>query len=130
MMSDFAYDPVTAIDESAAAGDTALIFAEIRRTMDIPLVRGRNLLRTGPLRGRELLLSVGEGDSPLLRGDGRVGSGRRRGRRLLLCGALRLQHRRDAGDCGDGDERQGTAGQVHVPAGFDGQRPPRGPGAR
>ena len=37
-MSDFAYDPVTAIDESAAAGDTALIFAEIRRTMDIPLV--------------------------------------------------------------------------------------------
>jgi len=38
MRSDFAYDPVTAIDESAAARDTALVFTEIRRTMDIPLV--------------------------------------------------------------------------------------------
>jgi hypothetical protein len=38
MRSDFAYDPVTAIDESAAVGETALVFAEIRRTMDIPLV--------------------------------------------------------------------------------------------
>lgn len=38
MRSDVAYDPVTAIDESAAAGDTALAFAEIRRTIDIPLV--------------------------------------------------------------------------------------------
>lgn len=38
MKSDFAYDPVTAIDESAAVGDTALVFAEIRRTMGIPLV--------------------------------------------------------------------------------------------
>jgi hypothetical protein len=37
-MSDFAYDPVTAIDESAAVGDTAMVFAEIRRTMGIPLV--------------------------------------------------------------------------------------------
>lgn len=36
-MSDFAYDPVTAIDESAAVGDTA-VFAEIRRTMGIPRV--------------------------------------------------------------------------------------------
>jgi hypothetical protein len=36
MRSDFAYDPVTAIDESAAVGDTALVFAEIRRTMGIP----------------------------------------------------------------------------------------------
>jgi hypothetical protein len=38
MKSDFAYDPVTAIDESAAVGETALVFAEIRRTMGIPLV--------------------------------------------------------------------------------------------
>ena len=38
MRSDFAYDPVTAIDESAAVGETALVFAEIRRTMDIPLI--------------------------------------------------------------------------------------------
>jgi hypothetical protein len=37
-MSDFAYDPVTAVDESAAVGDTAVVFAEIRRTMGIPLV--------------------------------------------------------------------------------------------
>ena len=38
MKSDFAYDPVTAIDEAAGAGETALVFAEIRRTMGIPLV--------------------------------------------------------------------------------------------
>ena len=38
MRSDFAYDPVTAIDESAAVGETALVFAEIRRTMGIPLI--------------------------------------------------------------------------------------------
>jgi hypothetical protein len=38
MKSDFAYDPVTAIDESAAVGETAVVFAEIRRTMGIPLV--------------------------------------------------------------------------------------------
>jgi hypothetical protein len=38
MRSDFAYDPVTAIDDSAAVGETALVFSEIRRTMDIPLV--------------------------------------------------------------------------------------------
>jgi hypothetical protein len=38
MRSDFAHDPVTAIDESAAVGETALLFAEIRRTMGIPLV--------------------------------------------------------------------------------------------
>ena len=38
MRSDFTYDPVTAIDESAAVGETALVFAEIRRTMGIPLV--------------------------------------------------------------------------------------------
>jgi len=38
MKSDFGYDPVTAIDESAAVGDTARVFAEIRRTMGIPLV--------------------------------------------------------------------------------------------
>src|SRR5579871_5734639 len=38
MNSDFAYDPVTAIDEAAAVGETAQLFAEIRRTMGIPLV--------------------------------------------------------------------------------------------
>jgi hypothetical protein len=38
MRPDFAYDPVTAIDESAAVGDTARVFAEIRRTMGVPLV--------------------------------------------------------------------------------------------
>ena len=38
MRSDFTYDPVPAIDELAAVGDTALVFAEIRRTMDIPLI--------------------------------------------------------------------------------------------
>jgi hypothetical protein len=38
MRSDFTHDPVTAIDESAAVGETALVFAEIRRTMGIPLI--------------------------------------------------------------------------------------------
>ncbi len=38
MTADFAYDPVTAIDESSAVGDTATLFADIRRTMGIPLV--------------------------------------------------------------------------------------------
>jgi hypothetical protein len=39
MRSDFTYDPVTAIvDESAAVGETALVCAEIRRTMGIPLI--------------------------------------------------------------------------------------------
>ena len=37
-MADFAYDPVTAIDEAKAAGEIAVLFAEIRRTMRIPLV--------------------------------------------------------------------------------------------
>lgn len=32
------YDPVTALDEQTATGETAEIFADIRRTMDIPLV--------------------------------------------------------------------------------------------
>jgi hypothetical protein len=38
MTADFAYDPVTAIDEAKATGETAALFAEIRRTMHIPLV--------------------------------------------------------------------------------------------
>ncbi len=38
MASDFSYDPVTAIDEASATGETAAIFADIRRTMGIPLV--------------------------------------------------------------------------------------------
>jgi hypothetical protein len=38
MKSDFACDLITAIDESAAVGNTALLFAEIRSTMGIPLV--------------------------------------------------------------------------------------------
>lgn len=38
MGSDFSYDPVTAIDEASATGLTAEIFADIRRTMRIPLV--------------------------------------------------------------------------------------------
>ena len=37
MGSDFSYDPVTAIDETTATGQTE-IFADIRRTMEIPLV--------------------------------------------------------------------------------------------
>jgi len=38
MTTDFAYDPVTAIDEAQATGETAVLFAEIRQTMRIPLV--------------------------------------------------------------------------------------------
>lgn len=30
MIADFAYDPVTAIDEAKATGETAVLFAEIR----------------------------------------------------------------------------------------------------
>jgi hypothetical protein len=37
MTADFAYDPVTAIDEAQAVGETPL-FGEIRQTMRIPLV--------------------------------------------------------------------------------------------
>ena len=36
MTADFSYDPVTAIDEAQAVGETAL-FGEIRQTMRIPL---------------------------------------------------------------------------------------------
>lgn len=38
MGSDFAYDPVTALDESSATGPTADLFADIRTTMGIPLL--------------------------------------------------------------------------------------------
>lgn len=38
MNADFSYDPVTAVDEASATGRTAEIFADIRRTMGIPLV--------------------------------------------------------------------------------------------
>lgn len=38
MGTDFTYDPVTAIDEASATGETAEIFADIRQTMGIPLV--------------------------------------------------------------------------------------------
>ena len=38
MTVDFAYDPVTAMDEASATGETAVLFAEIRQTMRIPLV--------------------------------------------------------------------------------------------
>lgn len=38
MASDFSYDPVTAVDERAATGVTAEIFADIREVMGIPLV--------------------------------------------------------------------------------------------
>ena len=38
MTADFAYDPVTAIDEAQATGETAVLLAEIRQTMRIPLV--------------------------------------------------------------------------------------------
>jgi hypothetical protein len=38
MTADFAYDPVTAIDEAKAVGETAALFAEIRQVMRIPLV--------------------------------------------------------------------------------------------
>ena len=38
MTADFAYDPVTAIDEAQATGETVVLLAEIRQTMRIPLV--------------------------------------------------------------------------------------------
>lgn len=38
MSDDFSYDPVTAIDERSATGETAELFADIRATMAIPLV--------------------------------------------------------------------------------------------
>jgi hypothetical protein len=38
MTVDFAYDPVTAMDEATATRETAVLFAEIRQTMRIPLV--------------------------------------------------------------------------------------------
>ncbi len=38
MASDFSYDPVTALDEASATGETAAIFADIRATLAIPLV--------------------------------------------------------------------------------------------
>ena len=38
MGKDFSYDPVTAVDEATATGETAEIFADIRQTMAIPLV--------------------------------------------------------------------------------------------
>lgn len=38
MTADFSYDPVTAIDEASATGETAAIFADIRATMGIPLI--------------------------------------------------------------------------------------------
>lgn len=38
MTTDFAYDPVTAVDEATATGATAEIFADIRETMGIPLI--------------------------------------------------------------------------------------------
>jgi len=38
MGSDFSYDPVTALDEASATGETAAIFADVRQTMGIPLI--------------------------------------------------------------------------------------------
>jgi len=38
MSADFSYDPVTAVDEATATGETAGIFADIRATMGIPLI--------------------------------------------------------------------------------------------
>lgn len=38
MSTDFSYDPVTAVDEASATGETAGIFADIRETMGIPLI--------------------------------------------------------------------------------------------
>jgi len=38
MSADFSYDPVTAVDEGSATGETAEIFADIRATMGIPLI--------------------------------------------------------------------------------------------
>jgi hypothetical protein len=45
MTTDFAYDPVMAIDQAKAVGEIAVLFAEIRQTMRIPLVTsiGRGL---------------------------------------------------------------------------------------
>jgi hypothetical protein len=37
MIVDFARDPVTAMDEATATGETAVLFAEIRQAMRIPL---------------------------------------------------------------------------------------------
>jgi len=36
--TDISYDPVTAMDEASATGETAEIFADIRLTMGIPLI--------------------------------------------------------------------------------------------
>src|ERR1700739_4362718 len=38
MTADFAYDPITAIDEANATGETAVLCAEIRQTMRITLI--------------------------------------------------------------------------------------------
>jgi hypothetical protein len=38
MGSDLSYDPVTAVDEASATGESAAIFADIRQTMGISLV--------------------------------------------------------------------------------------------
>ncbi|MGD2140570.1 MAG: hypothetical protein PVH25_09255 [Burkholderiales bacterium] len=38
MSAEFSYDPVTAVDEATATGETAEIFADIRETMGIPLI--------------------------------------------------------------------------------------------
>ncbi len=38
MSAEFSYDPVTAVDEATARGETAKIFADIRETMGIPLI--------------------------------------------------------------------------------------------
>jgi hypothetical protein len=38
MSTDFSYDPVTAVDEVTATGDTAEMFADIRQAMGIPLI--------------------------------------------------------------------------------------------
>jgi hypothetical protein len=38
MTADFAYGPVTVLDEANAVGETAVLFAEIRQIMRIPLV--------------------------------------------------------------------------------------------
>jgi len=35
---EFSYDPVTAVDEATATGDTAKVFADIRASMGIPLI--------------------------------------------------------------------------------------------
>ena len=38
MTKDFSYDPVTAVNEATATGETAEIFADIRQTMGIPIL--------------------------------------------------------------------------------------------